>query len=254
MSISFDEDLTAEVYEFGLLQQLRHEFEPRGFIVFGTENGEQHRVRGRYSLCLRQLDAAVYRSEEDDIPFFIADSKRHGRNLNVKHIECFIGMMDDVGADIGLLVAPQGFSEAAKRRAMAADLRVEVMTPDEALDAQWLPIARSVYPHDWIFHLEIAKAIRNLKAGAEPEAISDVLTNVAFEECKAFVQYALIDQSSEAVEMLEWIATYHLDDGWRYNAIQMLSESGNLNQSFIRLLKSQEQDPEIIDLVDELTS
>ncbi len=100
-----DDEISPETYEFALLQRLKHEFEPQGLKVCGTENGKEHYVRGRFSLIRRQLDIAVYRPGEN-IPFLVADAKRHGNRIYVKQVETFIGMLEDVNASIGLLVAP----------------------------------------------------------------------------------------------------------------------------------------------------
>jgi hypothetical protein len=243
-----DNNISPETYEFGLLQRLKHEFEPQGLKVCGTENGEKHYARGRFSRALRQLDVAVYRPGEN-APFFLADAKRHKRKVDVKRVECFIGMMDDINANIGLLVAPNGFSKAAARRAKAANLTIKIMSSTEALEFQWLPFARSIYPWDWIFHLELSSAVKYLKEGAKPEFIIDALEGIAFDEWEAFVEYALVHHHEEAVQMLETIAVNHIDDGWRYNATWLLWECSDLNESLIEVIKSTERDHEILEFV-----
>jgi hypothetical protein len=52
-------NISWEEYEYGLLQRLKHEFEPHGFKVCGTESRKKYYQRGRFSLVNRQLDAAV---------------------------------------------------------------------------------------------------------------------------------------------------------------------------------------------------
>jgi hypothetical protein len=240
--------ISPATYEFALLQHLRHEFERRGFKVCGTENGKKHFVKGRFSLTDRQLDVAVYCPGEA-MPFLVADAKRHGRKIDVKKIESFIGMLDDVNASIGILVAPLGFTKPAIRRAEAANITVETMSPTEALEFKWLPFARSIYPWDWIFHLELAKALKHLKERAEPQVIIDALDGVAFEEWENFVKYALIHHNEEAVQMLETIVFHHFDIGWRYNAVRLLEEYGDLSTDIVEFVQSYERDPDILEFI-----
>jgi len=243
------DDISWQEYEYALLQKLRHEFQPYGFRVYGTEKGKKHYRRGRFSLVKRQLDAAVYRLGEDT-PLLVADAKSFNRELDVKDVECFIGMMEDVGARIGLLMAPEGFTAAATRRASAASLTVKIMSVNEALEYKWIPLARSIYPWDWIFHLELAKSIKRLKEGAVPSCIVDALESIAFEEWEACVEYALVHHHREAVQTLETIAVQHYDDGWRYNAVRILSECGELGSTIVERVRATEQDAEVLELLE----
>lgn len=237
-----------ETYEFGLLQRIRHEFEPQGLQVCGTEGDEKHCVVGRLSLSSRQLDVAIYRPGEKK-PFWIADAKRHTRRIDVRIVESFLGMMEDVGARIGLLVAPNGFSKAAVRRARITGLTLRIMTPDEALDFQWLPLVRSIFPWDWIFHPSLCQAIRRLKEKTAPRLVIDALEGTAFEEWLEFCAYALFHHRQEAIATLEMIALHHFDDGWRYNAIQLLLESDGLRHEIREFIQLKESDLAILELV-----
>ena len=72
---------------------------------------------GQYSKGNRQIDLLI----EDEIAGFrtriVVDGKYFARRVDVIHVECFIGLLEDVGATHGLLVTPQGYSQAAMRRA-----------------------------------------------------------------------------------------------------------------------------------------
>jgi hypothetical protein len=125
-------DISPDDYELAVFAKIRLDFQSTAVHVEGTENGVKHYVIGRYSLVNRQLDVAAYRPEEMR-PFLIADAKRHRDKLDVKDAEAFIGMVDDVGASIGVLVAPEGFTPAAVRRAGAASTSVLIITLEQAL-------------------------------------------------------------------------------------------------------------------------
>ena len=50
----------------------------------------------------------------------IVDAKRRKRKIDVKDVETFRGMMEDVGATHGYLVCPHGHTPAAEKRAQSA--------------------------------------------------------------------------------------------------------------------------------------
>ena len=72
---------------------------------------------GQYSEESRQIDVLI----EDEIAGFrtriVVDAKYFARRVDVTHVECFIGLLEDVCATHGLLVTPHGYSKAAMRRA-----------------------------------------------------------------------------------------------------------------------------------------
>jgi hypothetical protein len=212
-------------YERGLLAWFRYSFLKPNFEVHGTVAGRQHRVPGRLSLSKRQLDAAVYRSGEG-APFLIADAKFHARPINVTHVEAFIGLMEDVGATHGVLATPNGPSKSAQRRAEAADVDVYPMSLDDALAAPWYLIAHEVYPYDRAFHPQLTRVIRALKTNGCPQEVETGLESVAFEEWERFVWWTLGHHPEEGVSLLIWVARYHHDDGWVYNAARILEEGG----------------------------
>ena len=83
----------------------------------GTPTKHNVELPGRYSKRNRQIDVLI----EDDVAGFntrvVVDCKHRSRRLDVTHVECFIGLLEDVDATHGLLVTPRGYSEAAMRRA-----------------------------------------------------------------------------------------------------------------------------------------
>jgi hypothetical protein len=238
------------LYEHGLLERFRYEFRAPLFSVHGTSaDGRPHRVRGRYSLVERQLDAAVYQDGES-APILVADAKHRTRLICVAVVEAFIGMLDDVGCRAGILVAPNGFTEGAQRRAAGAEVHVEVMSQDAALTFNYYQLAREVYPFDWIFRPDLARALRALEEGTLAAAIAETLEDVAFEEWEAFASYAIANYRSEAVSLLVFIASEHHDEGWRYNAVRLLLDTGHLPLN-LRNRLLQVQDPELQELLAE---
>lgn len=69
----------------------------------------------------RQIDVLMEaRHDTDNSRRIIVDAKRRKRKIDVRDVETFRGMMEDVGATHGYLVCPHGFTEAAERRAQSA--------------------------------------------------------------------------------------------------------------------------------------
>ena len=95
---------------------------------------------GRYSKKSRQIDVLI----EDDvagIPIrLIVDAKYFSRKIDVKSVESFIAMMEDVDAHQGLLITSKGFSEAAINRAYygPSKLELDILNFDELLRNQGL--------------------------------------------------------------------------------------------------------------------
>ena len=70
------------------------------------------RLDGRKSNRKRQIDVLVrQRIGQYEIQIVI-DCKDYARPVNVKGVEEFYGLLDDVGAQRGVLVCPQGFIPA----------------------------------------------------------------------------------------------------------------------------------------------
>ena len=74
-------------------------------------------LQGQYSQAQRQIDVLI----EDEIAGFptriVVDGKCFDRRVDVTTVDCFVGLLEDVGATHGLLVTPHGYSQAALRRA-----------------------------------------------------------------------------------------------------------------------------------------
>jgi hypothetical protein len=97
------------------------------------------RMPGRKSGKRRQIDVkvsgALFGSGNATM---IVDCKRYTKPVDVNHIGTFVGLVEDVGADIGLLVTTVGISPAAQQYAdNVRGIRLDVV-PVEHL-AAWSP-------------------------------------------------------------------------------------------------------------------
>jgi hypothetical protein len=79
------------------------------------------RLVGRISQRSRQIDVLIdLRHDTDNSRRIIVDAKKHSRKIDVKEVEAFQGLMDDVAATHGYLVCPNGYTKAAERRAQSS--------------------------------------------------------------------------------------------------------------------------------------
>jgi len=93
------------------------------------------RIMGARSGVLRQIDVSI-RSRVGQFDLLIVmDCKDHQRPLDVKDVEDFIGLAQDVAAHKAAMVAVNGYSEAAKRRAQ--DAGVNLYRPLDTGDHDW---------------------------------------------------------------------------------------------------------------------
>lgn len=98
------------------------------------------KIYGRYSKKDRQVDILI-EDEVTDYPIKIAvDVKNFSKNVNVKCIESFISMLEDIDVYQGLLITNKGFSEAAINRAYYGPhkLELDILNFDELLENQGL--------------------------------------------------------------------------------------------------------------------
>lgn len=78
-------------------------------------------IVGRITGIRRQIDVLIEaRHDTDNSRRIIVDAKTKSRRIDVKDVESFRGLMEDVGATHGYLVSPSGYTKAAEKRAQAA--------------------------------------------------------------------------------------------------------------------------------------
>lgn len=102
--------------------------------------GGTQRLPGRFSRIDRQIDVLV-RGTFAGLPMvhtMVVDCKLFHRKLDVTHVEGFAGLVSDVGAQLGLLITSEGFSQAAKWRAEGfSNVLLDVVELDEL--ERWIP-------------------------------------------------------------------------------------------------------------------
>ncbi len=101
------------------------------------EASVEHNVKlpGRHTGVQRQIDVLVRQKIGQYEIRIVIDCKDYSRPVDVKGVEEFHGLLDDVGAQKGVLVCPAGFSQAAKNR--AESWLIDLCRPIDTGDHKW---------------------------------------------------------------------------------------------------------------------
>ncbi len=81
---------------------------------------------GKYSKRKRQIDILIKENIGGNILTILIDCKLHNKKIDVKKVESFIGMVEDVGADKGLMITENGYSTSALKRAYYNPKHIEL--------------------------------------------------------------------------------------------------------------------------------
>jgi hypothetical protein len=112
-----------------LVAKLQQEFSPTAKVTLNDK------LVGKRSGVTRQIDISVRMMVGQFDILIVIDCKDYSDPVDVKGVEEFLGLVDDVGANKGALVSSCGFTEAAKTR--ARDAGVDVYRLVDAEDHDW---------------------------------------------------------------------------------------------------------------------
>ena len=84
------------------------------------------RLLGRFSKIERQIDLLIQEQASDFNFRVIVDAKHYNKRIDVGDVEQFLGLLRDVNVDIGVMVSPEGYTQAAINRAHYDDSRLEL--------------------------------------------------------------------------------------------------------------------------------
>lgn len=90
-------------------------------------------IKGRYSQTDRQIDVLIESYIAGKKIRLIVDGKYFNKNIDVKAVEAFISMVEDVDAKQGILITSKGFSTAAINRAYygPTDVELDILNFDD---------------------------------------------------------------------------------------------------------------------------
>ncbi len=112
-----------------LVQKIQKQLAPKAEVLHNVK------MPGRLGGQDRQIDVLVREKVGQYEINIIIECKDHKRPIDVKGVEEFSGLLNDVGAQKGVLVCPMGFSGLAKTR--AAGLQIDLYSPIDTDAHKW---------------------------------------------------------------------------------------------------------------------
>jgi len=91
------------------------------------------KIVGRYSRVERQIDVLIEGRIAGKKIRLVIDGKYYSENVDVKDVDSFISMVEDIDAAQGILITSKGYSEAAINRAYygPTDIELDILNFDE---------------------------------------------------------------------------------------------------------------------------
>ncbi|WP_194768787.1 restriction endonuclease [Tamlana sp. I1] len=141
------EDKTWRKYERLIHQELTSVFTDCEFEF-------DDRIFGKHSRIDRQIDISIRGNIGGNKILGIIDCKHFSKNIDVKIIESFLGMLEDTKANFGLIITNNGFSSSAKNRANVRNLRLDIIEFDEL---EKIKLTYDYFVNQKIRNLELSK-------------------------------------------------------------------------------------------------
>lgn len=106
-------------YESEIFETFKQAY-PNAKILFNQK------ILGRYSKTERQVDVLVDARIAGSKIRLVIDAKHYSSKIDVKDVESFISMVEDIDAAQGILITSQGYTEAAINRAYYGPTNIEL--------------------------------------------------------------------------------------------------------------------------------
>ncbi|PYU73201.1 MAG: hypothetical protein DMG52_16265 [Acidobacteria bacterium] len=98
-----------------------------------------NKVNGRRSGVERQVDVWLVAEIGDNHVVTVAiECRRYSdRPVSIKDIDAFVGFLEDVGANKGVMISHSGYTDGAKKRAEGAGIELCMLTVEQAEEFDW---------------------------------------------------------------------------------------------------------------------
>ena len=196
--------------------------------------------------ALRKFDLVIINKKEKRIEFAI-ECKRHIRKLDIKIIDSFFGMLEDVGVSKGIIISPIGFSKSAEKSCYYRNILPIVFTKS---DEKYMieQVANLIFPFDTVQHYLIKNSSKIFFDGNLIELIEE-MDNIMVEEWEKIIDYFYILDANKCIRLLKLILLYHYDSGWRYHALEHLIDYDKLDEALIKRIRKTEEDIDVLELL-----
>lgn len=152
-----------------LVGKIQQELSPDATVTIDDK------IKGRNSKTNRQIDISVRKNIGQFNILIVIDCKDYSDPIDVKVVEEFLGLVEDVGANKGALVSSSGYSKAAKNRARNAG--VDIYKLVDAQHQDWISYATVPCLCDFRgtgkmkFKFRSMEFIGNMLTGIEPQKL-----------------------------------------------------------------------------------
>jgi len=85
----------------------------------------------------RQIDVFIIGTVGAFDVKILVDSKNHAAPVDINDVESLVGMVEDVGANLGVLVCPTGYTDGAKRRAETGGVQLYQVYDQSLGNTDW---------------------------------------------------------------------------------------------------------------------
>lgn len=111
-----------EKYEEQIFEKLKREFPD-------SDIKKNQKIKGIFSKRSRQVDILVTANSIGKQLKVVIDCKKFSKKINVKTVESFIGFLEDVGANLGILITNIGYTKSAYNRIenYVRDIRLDIV-------------------------------------------------------------------------------------------------------------------------------
>lgn len=98
-----------------------------------------HKLKGRRSDTERQVDVWLEAEIGDNHVVTVAiECRRYAdRPVSIKDMDAFVGFLEDVGANKGVMISHSGYTDGARKRAAGAGIELRTLTLEEAEEFDW---------------------------------------------------------------------------------------------------------------------
>jgi len=88
-------------------------------------------IFGIFSKTDRQIDISIRGDLAGNKILGIVDCKYYSEKIDVKAVESFLGMLEDLNANIGIMITNNGYSQAAINRSRVTNLKLDIVKLNE---------------------------------------------------------------------------------------------------------------------------
>lgn len=209
------------------------------------------REKGKITQTQRELDIVIENKYTKD--WTIIECKNYSNSGKIlseierlpTKLKNFTGKINKV-----YIVSSQDFSQSEDKTICSENFQGIVITQEQAEDIDSWYNFLYINFNDPCFHINMQKSIHAMHNGKHDEAL-ELMGDLPYEEWLYVINQS-IKSYSITCTFVKFVAKYHFDDAWRYNAIQILDDNCLRDVNFIKECIKNERNGENIELLQDI--